>query len=388
MEAGTFASVLLMCFSLMLPGLVRGLKPRLIAAGGFFLLLCLYALPVGGNAIFSPEERAPLGATFVVLGASYEDLSHALIGAGPHTFADTWNQYRPAFVNETRFAQEAPAYAYSPILLIAIEYGLLGLAAFMLMPAALIARVATAKTITPLAKVFFWSASLLFAAMFAYPLPLPFMLLALLLAGCAEADIESSHRSLTLSRWLTAAAAVIALLLIYVALRQAFAGIEFSRGVAAATPTDAKTHFFAAEEYWPAQAYLIQAARTETTTALAETQQGALDAQELKRRADEADVLFGKAINADPKNPEAWIARAAFYGRLYTVGFQGSQALAMEALKQAVPLAPTRADIRFNEAALANLFGDKASAREYLQEAFQLRPEYPEAQTLLAQLSQ
>jgi tetratricopeptide (TPR) repeat protein len=392
MEIGTLASVVLLCGALVLPALFADRTWRIGAIATLVLAVLLWWI-AGGMGVFPREARAPLSANLIILGASYEPLWSTLIGSGPNSFSDTWNAYRPASFNDTPpLRAEAPAHAYSTALLMALEYGVLGFAAFLLVPGTLIWRFLGTRRSEPLAQLFFWASLALFAVSCAYPLSLPLAVLAFSLAGCAEAEIApSSTRDSASLRIAAAVLAAVAIPLCTIAVLQMSASREFSRGVAAGDTADAASHFASAADRWGAQRYLVQTARTASLVALANAQKETVsgvrpDLAELKRRIDEADTRFSYAIAADPKNPEVWIARAAFYGRLYVAGFQGSTEPAMDSISQAQLLAQARADIRFNKAVLANLFGDTDQARQYAQEALGLRPDYPEAQTLLAQL--
>ncbi len=70
-----------------------------------------------------------------------EDLSspsNALIGAGPQSFDQAWNTYRPLELNATPLWKTVPDSAQDTVLTFAITIGLLGVLAFLLCPLVLL----------------------------------------------------------------------------------------------------------------------------------------------------------------------------------------------------------------------------------------------------------
>ena len=347
-------------------------------------------------------DRPSFSEMFATAGSEYvHSLPRSLVGTGPASFAYAWNLYRPVELNETSWWNTTPLVPYSAAGSIALMFGLLGLAALCVLPAALFSVLTHARTGDIEEEALLESsgaiAAFSFLAACIYPVGT-----AVILVGCAGLGI--SVRTLSaddLIRFepegrmrlaVPLLAALFGGIFLYVGVHQVSAFSQYALGesLVSKNPAAAVLPLQKSAQEWPLAQYQLAAAQATANAAIAlaqtQKQNGILDTAALEFSAKSAAQLSNLATESDPRDADMWISRAALFALLQSVGFDGFSNDIQDSLSRASALAPTRPDILLDEGIVAKLSGNMLSARQYAQEALEIRPEYEDARTFLLTL--
>lgn len=116
---------------------------------------------------------------------------------------------------------------------------------------------------------------------------------------------------------------------------------------------------------------------SEATSTLAEdlSEQPGKNQQDLKELAQTAKEHSRQALEISPKNVMLWSNRATHFKRLASID-QQYLLLAIQALEEAVKLAPTEPELHYNLGVLYEHSRDPQKARQFLEKAVGLKPNY------------
>lgn len=371
-----------------------------------FFITTLLLLGVRSPALhLEPIGRPSLRATeLVAIPSILESRSRTLIGSGPGTFSETWDKYRPVEFNATPYWDATITSAYSTLLTFAVTFGILGLIAFFLIPAALVLRAISvfARGITDgvhglkLSALLASSAVALFffAATLFYPAELTVFLVSALAAGLfvslSRGGEPTDYRPERVSfRILIAIVLVVSGVgFVWVATSQFVASVYHARGIAQ-VPVDmreASSSFERAASIWPVSLYERDASRALFIEATGRVPKSAEDADAIRVQITRALRLANYSVYTGRGDLDMWLSRAFLYIQLVPDGPEGSAQEAKESLDRAQELAPTRPDVPYMRAALEMRQGNTALAREYLAQALALKPDYRNALEILQAL--
>lgn len=372
-------------------------------ASAAILFASLLVFGVRGPLLhLSPDMRPSLFSSELIAGPTYlNSLSSALVGTGPNTFAKTWNLYRTIEFNMAPQWDSTPESGYSSAVTVAVSLGFLGLFAFLLCPFGLlyvIIKKYNESDVTAFHNPAFVGACVLafflFASAIVYPIGTGLFLVAGLALGiCAGSlsdDVIVIHLGFWRKMFFFVVFGIIGATLLWVLAHQlsgAFYHARAEKLQAENNLTDAaRSHEWAAD-IWPISRYKSDAARAYLRFAFSIP--GGEDASGGARA--EAAVMSAKsfadmAVSADPKEYDAWLARSSVYASLAGVHIDGALARAHESLSRVRQLSPSRPEYYFLSAILAALEGKPADAEDFARQALILKPDYSDAQKLLANL--
>ncbi|MFA7310081.1 MAG: hypothetical protein WC050_04210, partial [Candidatus Paceibacterota bacterium] len=171
-------------------------------------------------------------SAFVVDSAYQQGLVQALVGTGPSTLQSGWERNRPNELNKTPYWNVPVDHLYSSTADIALTFGSLGLCAFLLFPALLLARPREAgmKDGAEAVPSFLVLSLLLFVSALVYHISMPLLLIAALSAGIAAGSgSERTMLSTTTRRSVVIAASILGVVCLVAAVLQTVATFERGR---------------------------------------------------------------------------------------------------------------------------------------------------------------
>ena len=352
-----------------------------------------------------PIGRPSLRATeLVAIPSILETRTHTLIGSGPATFSETWDKYRPIEFNATPYWDATVTSGYSTFLTFGVTFGILGAISFLLIPAALVMRAIAvfARGTTDavhglkLSALLASSAAALFffAATFFYPVESTLFLLSALAAGLfvslsrggEPADYHPKFVSLRI--FMAIVIVVSGAGFVWVATSQFVASIYHVRGIAQVSVDvhDASSSLERAATIWPIPTYERDASRALFVDALARVPDSIEDEQTIRKQIEKALGLAGHSLYTNRNDLSALLSQAFLNIQLVPSDFKDSAQKAKQSLELAEALAPTRPDVPYMRAALEMRLGNKERAREYLEQALKLKPDYRNALEILQAL--
>ena len=352
-----------------------------------------------------PIGRPSLRATeLVAVPSALETRTHTLIGSGPATFSETWDKYRPVEFNATPYWDATISSAYSTLLTFIVTLGILGLIAFLLITVALVLRAipifarGTSSGVhgLKLSALLASSAAALFffAATFFYPVGSTLFFMSALAAGLFVSlsrggEPMDYHPKFASLRILMAIVIVVSGAgFVWVATSQFVASVYHARGIAQVSVDmrEASSLLERAANIWPVSEYERDASRALFLEAASRVPQSTEDTDAIRLQIDKALQLANHSVYTNRGNLSAWLSRAFLYIQLVPDGPEGSAQQAKESLDRAGDLAPTRPDVPYMRAALELRLGNKERAREYLEQALKLKPDYRNALEILQAL--
>lgn len=389
LETGTFASIVLFAVSVGVGSLV----PRRIAAT---VIICGALI---GTTMLLLSRGADTRPSFqdtevVVASAHLESLPNALIGSGPNSFSNSWNQHRLVLFNTKPGWDKTPSVAWSTAFKIAVEFGVLGLAALLLCPLLLIAegmRVSSGR-----AGIWFILALVvaLFSIVVLYPIGTSIFLTTGISFGagvrllCARTVVISLRLPERVATVL--ASAVGGVILLWVAAHQGAAAHIATHAAERAAANDlagAAHAYERAADLWPISAYESEAARAYLRYAFASPEHGgATDSTAAQTAIERTRVLAERPAMYHEERFDSQLTRASIYVSLAGAGVPGSVESARQAIQSAHSHARTRPEPFFLSAVLSLVEGKSTDAFSNVEKALNLKPDYEDAKKLFAQL--
>jgi hypothetical protein len=354
-----------------------------VALGAFFS---------GAHEVFGKDGavRPSRVATALVAEPEYSSsLTNALIGTGPRSFPEVWNRNRTAEFNAGPLWDATPDTGYSTLATTAVELGILGILAFLLIPAAALAVIITGVGSPRLLLFSAVGAVVIYGTAAVYPLDVP-----LLALGAALLGMVGTARPLIGAPGMSPYVAGVALLLIgvactYVGTRQSLAAFSHAKTYAAVHEGDvhrAEVQARRAAELWKVPDYEMRSSQLilENSLAMILRTSGQVDEDLVRSQFDWASTYAGRASKRDERSYRARLNEASINITLLRFGYPRASESAEAALMAAERLAPTRPDTHYMWAMLEAARGNEAAAMSRLGAALKLKPDYEEAANLMA----
>lgn len=368
---------------------------------GGALAIMLFIGPRAPQVDVPPVVRPSWLATEYIVGAEYtSSLRAALLGTGPGSLPYAWNAYRPVEFNAGTRWDVTPSTTYSTAANMAIEIGIIGLAAFLVLPASLLyivlSRRSTAyddRTVLALVSL------MILTSAFAYPIDLPLMLVAAGALGLSvrsegEAGV-SADRSVNggLAIYITAlTVACIGVFLFVTAWLLARATLHDLRGRAALEQNDndrAARMFDVALATWPSALHLKNAALAHGRIFLDKATDAGVSpavSATAKLDADRAAALAERARAASDRDFVLWSFEGHLFLMLARYRYAGAEENSRVAFERAEVLAPTRPDMPYQLALYYVSTGDLSKAEEAARRSLSLKSDFEPSVELLREL--
>ena len=357
------------------------------------------------------EVNPSWSGSFLIIKDSIKD--RPIFGFGPNTFAVAWNKFKPAGVNETPFWNSdfinlvgfVPTFAVTTgligiiawvfFLILFLYYGFLGLV-----------RKGNDESLQVFTMVAFMASVYLWLVLIIYSPDLVLIFLTFLLSGIFLALLtrggvtgEFRFSWAANPRYSFAGVLVVVVLIVailggaYLVSERFVAGIFFSRALAVATTGDtfkATSLLASAIKISPNEVFyrvMINFKLADLEKLLAKediTPETARAEFEVIIR----DAVYSgqEAVKQSPSNYANWVSLGLVYESLVPLNIEGAYAEATKAYEKAFALNPTNPAIFVNRARLEVAAKNKTKAREYINQAINLKRNYTEAIFLLAQL--
>ncbi len=367
-----------------------------VASAAFVLALLALGVRGPGLSIQSVGRPSLFVTEIVAVPGVLSTLPHTLLGTGPGTFAATWDRHRPVEFNATPVWNSGVDSAYSGVLTLLTTLGLLGLLSFLLWPFSVVAHLASRFAhghsvvfLASAACALFSSLSLLF-----FPGGLPLFLIGALVTGFlfrfGKEDAVFRPSGLFARIMVACVCGILSLLFLWVSTHQFAAALYHARGITELSIDirKASVSLEKAAGTWSTSTYERDASRALFLDGLAIASKSTEDREAIRTQVDKALRLADKSVKTDPRDVNAWLSRGVLYIQLVPDGPESSAQNAKESLEKAQALGPTRPDVLYIRAALEVRLGDEAKAREYLEQALKLKPDYADALELLQSIKE
>lgn len=394
-EAAVVGGIVLVAVGLMLHlkllNVERGLDDQIvlltfgIAAAGL-LAASLIATVI---KLDRPIEPVPsLIFTELVIGSQYVDsFRQALVGTG-ESYAYAFNKYRTNEVNESPFWNRAPESAGSVVLDIASSRGLLGLLAFLVIPASLWLALWRMRR-SSLADGAVIAAAAIAAGSIALMLVTDTGIVVALVGATTIGLVHRINaKEVSISRVGSSIAIVVAMLLLVfgatitvVAARQLLAAEFFFRVSGQNfTQGDAAVQFLElATRSWSTPQYEMAAARAIFITDFTDARAEGASPSELVAALDRVVTHADRAGDIGSNDVSAVLFRASVYTTLIPLGYDGAAEKAEQSLNLAESLSRNLPEIYYLRSVLAYNRGATDVARNEIRKAIRLKPDYAEA---------
>ena len=374
----------------------------LLSIGALLLLGVL--LFFGFRSFFSlpPDVRLTAEATRIVGSPVYlGSLSGALLGSGPDTFSVAWERFRPAAFNQTTFWQTTFREGYSTAYTWFVTLGWLGMLAFAYIPAALmwtlIKRVVHGRKDLYLQNLLPASTAFVFFVFIGaclYTIDMPLFLMSAATFGFCARLLAVRTPSVSESRPVVRIGGSMITLLagavvFVVACLQLVAASEHARGIVAfeaSNPRGAEALLVGAASKWPASLYARDASRGVLELVRLEARGANADSDTIKKGIAEVRRLAREATVRAPNDFSMYFSEGSILTTLVIAGVVDFESDAAAAFNSARRLSPTRPEIPYLQAILAQSVGSTTKATVLVQDALALKSDYEPAVALLKQL--
>lgn len=374
-----------------------------------------YATAAVGVALFlssvfgshAPQVAVPLDirpsllATEYIIGPEYlSSIRTALLGTGPDSLSYAWNLYRPVEFNAGSRWNVTPDLTFSSAMTLAIEVGILGLCAFLLLPLVVLLRIISVNPHRAgVLEALYTLALFAFGSAILYSVDLPLLLIGAAALGLSFSEGHTEPRAASpggRSSWIFR---LVAAVLISTGI--SFALIASLQGGAAHYATQGQTMldknnpdgasvlFDRAGTLWPAAPYLRGASISYARKLFGRLEVGgalASDPVAARAEADTAVMLAERATAADARDFGLWLYKGSLYTSLIQFEYPDSKENARTSLGRAGLIAPKRPDVLYMRALLELALGNPQLAREDVQKALKLKSDYGDALELLQAL--
>lgn len=407
------AALLLMCLALAMVPHTAALVSMMCASGAvfFFMLmrksfvsaLAACALAIFAAAMIAWGPHAPLASAdpdiqpsafathMTVLPMLFSSPAHILLGAGPHSFGSTWDEFHPATFNATPFWNSQFQEGSSSFLTYIATYGMIGVFVMCSILISSLVRVSPAENNDY--RIAYIAGSVALVINFVlYPIGAELFIVLGFFLGASAAMYHQPRSDSASVRRLAPLSVIIALptlcfagTICYVAPMQIIAAMysERAQTVQLISEGSLSTLREAAFSVWPSPEYRIELARAHMQTALAVTeeigkQKGTLDAR-FAEAVDEAIDHINTSVAYNLQDYDAWLLRARIY---MSFDVEDADIEAAASLEQMKKLAPIRPETYYLSAVLAQRQGDTQKARDEVRRALDLKPDYAPAAEL------
>lgn len=368
------------------------------------LLALAFALPpiLGMRmplAEVQPAVRPSFFLSGLIVGPFYADSpANAFVGSGPATFPETWNQYRAIELNASSLWDYTPESADSELMTLAVELGLIGLAALLIIPYTIWRRYRMRPTIeheaaAPDAMVI---VPLFFLALAcAYPFTVPLYLLLGLSLGVAlgGSDVALSRAEKRAERYVAFA---IALCMVGAGVGtfaitrvQAIGAHRAHKAESLLARGDLSPGIDLLERAiaaWRAPEYLQRLALAYAQRAARAASEAPAEAGLIQQDLDRALAFADGAVDLQPRSFNTWVFRGSLYLALSELGVDETAEKALESFKSAQLFAPTRPDVPYFIARSYRALGEPSEAQAALLRALELKPDHEDSLKLKALL--
>jgi len=364
----------------------------------FLLLLGLVASIVLGmrNPVLpvQPDLRPSLEATRLVSGPIFvTNLTKTLVGAGPESFGQVWNRYRPQEFNQTPLWNTTFKEGNSTASTILVELGVFGIIAWLLpLIVAGILVVRRARDVSVVTVACFSIALVYYVASFFYTTGLVSVVLCGVVLGLLLQTLRSSPepvRSMRLPLRLvvgvlllvSGVTLVVVSLLQLTSLHYRMVGIkQFEAGEYAA----AHVALSKGVQYWPTPRLYANDANV-LLAILRETAASSTPPVEMINKPINA---VSQAFTMDRNDLTVSLTRASVYVVLVSVlKISDVEGLATSSIDRAAKLAPNRPEAPYLQALLSAHLGRLNEARTYVAKALMFKSDYQPAADLQKQLA-
>ncbi len=357
-----------------------------------------------------PSELRPsfFATQLIAVSSMSEGFSNALVGSGPNSLSQAWEQHRPFSFNAGSLWNTPVQSSYSAATDILITLGALGLATFILGVLFMLA-LAVVKMHSPhgaasftarrdTLQVLFFAAIYVMGVVLFAPRDVSIFLIGGVIFGSAARLIAAGEYRAAGSSWLVrlcggAIVVAITISVFSIASHQFSAHVYHARGVRAFNAGDMSAGsdlLEKAAQAWGIPAYQQDAALGMIEEAFAKFRltegAGDPDVASLHARAISAFDLARAATEVSPRDAERWMFLASLYVRLVPYGFPDVETSALAAISQARQHAPMRPEPLYLHAILAAGLGRLEEAKSHLREALRLKQDYKDAVDLLSTL--
>ncbi len=346
------------------------------------------------------DIRPSLTATEYITGPEYLfSFRTTLLGTGPGSLSYAWNLYRPVEFNADSRWYVTPDSTFSTATTLAIEVGILGFFGFLLLPLVVLFKsVSVSSPSAGVLKALRSLALFLFGSALFYSIDLSLLLIGVAAVGLsfseeyAEPYVEPLSRGRRRVLLLVAAVVMcVGFSLTLVASLQGSGAYYATRGQVVldeGNPDDASILFDKAVAVWPAASYLRGTSISYARKLFGRLESGVIvsDAVAARADADKAVAFAKRATNADDRDYALWLYKGSLYTALVQMEYPDASESARMSLNRAQTLAPNRPDIPYMQALLNIALGNSQLAREDIQKALNLKPNYKDALDLLQSL--
>lgn len=356
------------------------------AAAVIVLLMMVFGFS-GIMAGTAPDAHPSRLAAGLVLAPLYqESRSNALMGSGPGTASAVWERHRTQQFNTSPLWDVRVEVVHSTAATVALLLGALGAGLLLFWPLVFVCQSRELSDTALLALGAFF-----FVSLFLYPTGLiAFLALGVFFGTCGRSD---SHGTSWMLRWMIAFVCVAAgLALVWISAHQMFAARLHAKGIALMRAGDlsAVSMLEKAAHVWGTERYYIDTSRAYVDKARQSI--GSFRESDAVRRDVQIDLkaaanFANRAVESNPKDVYAWMYRAELYIALIPLGFPDAEQLALESLQQADSLSPLKPELPLLKARGALQAGNIDAARQFVDAALVLKPDYGEAKQFLEGLS-
>jgi hypothetical protein len=342
-----------------------------------------------------PDVRPSFEATQLVSGPSFANsLTHALIGAGPESFGQIWNKYRPQEFNQTPLWNTTFKEGNSTVATIFVELGIFGILAWLLPLIAVGVLLARAiPNVSGVSVACFFAALSYYGAAFFYTTGfVPMVLCGALLGLAAQPFCRKPEfvrvRRLPLRLIVLVLLAVPGLALIgvsslqLISLHYRMVGIEhFEAGDYGA----AHASLSKGAQYWATPRLYANDANVLLTI----LRDAAASSTPPREMIDQPIRAIDRAVTMDRNDLTVALTHTSIY--ILLVGplrLADMQDKAVSSIGHALNLAPNRPEAPYLQAVLSVQTGRMEEARTYLAKTLSLKPDYEPALKLQKQLGE
>ena len=346
------------------------------------------------------DIRPSFLATEYIIGPEYLSSGRAaLLGTGPDSLSYAWNLYRPVEFNAGSRWNVTPDSTFSSAMTLAIEVGILGLCAFLLLPLVVLLRIISVNPHRAgVLEALYTLALFAFGSAILYSVDLPLLLIGAAALGLSFSEghtephvVLPGGRSGWVFRLVAAVLISTGISFTLIASLQGGATHYATQGQAMLdknNPDGASVLFDRAGTLWPAGPYLRNASISYARKLFGRLESGVTSPDPVAARADadKAVALAERATTAHVRDYALWLYKGSHYTSLIQLDYPDAKESARVSLGRAEALAPERPDVLYMRALLDLALGNPQLAREDVQKALKLKSDYGDALSLLQSL--